>query len=219
MGVGVGGAVAGRLEARAGADEVGHHRGAGVRVGRRGGGVVVVDGRRSCRRLGQARVRRDRPGAAGPRRSCPRRGGRGRRRRAGWSTPARCGLRRRRRAAARGPRRSPCSGGCGCWRSRVSAVRPWPQVTSASAPSPDERRAPGRRWRTPRCATSSAAGSHAISAPPPGRSVNRAGTDGWPVWPTCMGWPLPQLAVPQNTHSSGPPTMSIDAQNRGPMPV
>src|SRR5690606_9137738 len=49
--------------------------------------------------------------------------------------------------------------------------------------------------------------------------VNRAGTDGWPVWPTCMGWPLPQLAVPQKTHSSGPPTMSIDAQNCGPMPV
>ena len=49
--------------------------------------------------------------------------------------------------------------------------------------------------------------------------VNRAGTEGWPVWPTWIGWPLPQLAVPQNTHSSGPPTMSIDAQNRGPMPV
>ena len=50
-------------------------------------------------------------------------------------------------------------------------------------------------------------------------SAKRAGTDGWPVWPTWIGWPLPQLAVPQNTHSSGPPTMSIDAQNRGPMPV
>ncbi len=47
----------------------------------------------------------------------------------------------------------------------------------------------------------------------------RAGTDGCPVWPTWMGWPFPQLAVPQNTHSSGPPTMSIDAQKRGPMPV
>src|SRR5690606_31038569 len=60
---------------------------------------------------------------------------------------------------------------------------------------------PGHQW-TPTCTL-----------------VNRAGTDGWPVWPTCMGWPLPQLAVPQNTHSSGPPTMSMDAQNCGPIPL
>ena len=67
--------------------------------------------------------------------------------------------------------------------------------------------------------TSSAAGSQAHQRTPTRTSAKRAGTDGWPVWPTWIGWPLPQLAVPQNTHSSGPPTMSIDAQNRGPMPV
>ena len=101
---------------------------------------------------------------------------------------------------------------------RVSALTPCPQVTSASAAvahevehpiadllaSPDlgvGRRVPGHQ-RTPTRT-----------------SVKRAGTEGWPVWPTCIGWPFPQLAVPQNTHSSGPPIMSIEAQNRGPMPV
>ena len=100
---------------------------------------------------------------------------------------------------------------------RVRALVPWPQVTSASARSPTSSSTRSQVAK-PRCAIASAVGSHAISAPPPGRSVKRAGTDGWPVWPTWIGWPLPQFAVPQNTHSSGPPTMSIDAQNRGPMP-
>ena len=47
----------------------------------------------------------------------------------------------------------------------------------------------------------------------------RAGTAGWPVWPICTGWPLPQLGVPQKVHSSGPPSMSMEPQNRGLMPV
>ena len=34
-----------------------------------------------------------------------------------------------------------------------------------------------------------------------------------------MGWPLPQLGVPQWTHSSPPDSRSIDPQNCGVMPV
>src|SRR5439155_531856 len=37
--------------------------------------------------------------------------------------------------------------------------------------------------------------------------VNRAGADGWPVWPICPGWPLPQFGVPHVTIS--PDSMSI----------
>src|SRR4029079_6993963 len=48
---------------------------------------------------------------------------------------------------------------------------------------------------------------------------SRAGTAGCPVWPICWGWPLPQFGVPQKTHSSRPPSMSIEPQNRGLMPV
>ena len=48
---------------------------------------------------------------------------------------------------------------------------------------------------------------------------NRQGTAGWPVWPTCNGWPLPQLGVPHAVSSDGPPTMSIDPQKWGLMPV
>src|SRR5206468_10953523 len=43
----------------------------------------------------------------------------------------------------------------------------------------------------------------------------RAGTDGWPVWPICWGWPLPQFGVPQKVHSSRLPSMSIEPQKRG----
>ena len=101
---------------------------------------------------------------------------------------------------------------------RVRALVPWPQVTSASARSPT--RASTRSQRSkPALGDGVGGGVPGHQRTPTRTSANRAGTDGWPVWPTWIGWPLPQLAVPQNTHSSGPPTMSIDAQNRGPMPV
>ena len=59
------------------------------------------------------------------------------------------------------------------------------------------------------------AGGHART---PTRTLrNRAGVDGWPVWPTWPGWPLPQLGVPHATVSDE--SMSIEDQNRGPMPV
>ena len=59
------------------------------------------------------------------------------------------------------------------------------------------------------------AGGHART---PTRTLrNRAGAEGWPVWPTWPGWPLPQLGVPHATVSDE--SMSIEDQNRGPMPV
>ena len=58
-------------------------------------------------------------------------------------------------------------------------------------------------------------GAHART---PTRTLRkRAGAAGWPVWPTWPGWPLPQFGVPQATISDE--SMSIDAQNRGPIPV
>jgi len=47
--------------------------------------------------------------------------------------------------------------------------------------------------------------------------VNRAGAAGWPVWPTCVGCPLPQFGVPHGTVSAE--SMSIERQNVGPIPV
>ncbi len=50
-------------------------------------------------------------------------------------------------------------------------------------------------------------------------SRKRQGTAWWPVWPTCIGWPLPQWGTPKTLHSSCPPTASMEAQNVGPIPV
>ena len=47
----------------------------------------------------------------------------------------------------------------------------------------------------------------------------RAGTDGWPVCPTCIGCPLPQFGVPQKVHSDSSPIMSMLPQKRGLIPV
>ena len=101
---------------------------------------------------------------------------------------------------------------------RVRALVPCPQVTRASARSPT-RASTRSHAAKPRSRDRVGVGVPGHQRTPTRTSANRAGTEGCPVWPTCMGWPLPQLAVPQNTHSSAPPTMSIDAQNRGPMPV
>ena len=87
------------------------------------------------------------------------------------------------------------------------------------------RRAPargrGRRCGPParaqRCAVGRALGRRHRRHPrtPTRIPRKRAGTAGWPVWPICCGWPLPQFGVPQNVHSSRPPSMSSAPQNRG----
>jgi hypothetical protein len=57
--------------------------------------------------------------------------------------------------------------------------------------------------------------AHALT--PTRTLVNRAGAAGWPVCPTCPGWPLPQFGVPHGTICDD--SMSIDRQNSGPIPV
>ena len=217
MGVGVGGAVAGRLEVGAGADEVGDDLGAGV--GRRGRGVrVEVVDLLHRGRLGQAGVRRIGRAEAG-------------RRDGALDEPLEPGVvepgRGRLRDAATVDDDAQPHVVVVARHVLVDAAVGEPRERVGALPAGDERLGAIADEAEHAIAEVEAALGDRIGGGIPGRhqrtptrtSAKRAGTDGWPVWPTWIGWPLPQLAVPQNTHSSGPPTMSIDAQNRGPMPV
>ena len=93
----------------------------------------------------------------------------------------------------------------------VKARRLRSAAASTSAPGA----AAGRELDRDRRQVLLGARRHALT---PTRTLrNRAGAEGWPVWPTWPGWPFPQLGVPHATVSDE--SMSIEDQNRGPMPV
>ncbi len=216
VGVGVGRAVSGRLELRAGRHEVGHDLGTGVR--RPGGGerVEVVD-LREGRGGGQARVlgvRRAEPGGGDGRLDetfealCIEPGGGGLRDPTVVHDDAQTDVVVIGRHVLVDSAVGEAGEGVGALRTGDEGVGPVPHQPEHAIAGSEAMLGDRVGARFPR-----------HQRTPTRTSVNRAGTDGCPVWPTWIGWPLPQLAVPQNTHSSGPPTMSIDAQNRGPMPV
>ena len=146
---------------------------------------------------------RPRPAPAGRGRASPGRAGRAGRPRA-CARPGRAARRRRRRCVEPAAvRPSTCSrsrtvvvASATFWwmhelANRVSASAVWSATTSASAAGagdpPDQLDDPAAPGRAPLTL---------MPAPPPVRSVNRAGAAGWPVCPIWPGWPLPQFGVP-----------------------